>query len=201
MKKYLLIAIGVLAGACVILGYALKNESEENARLSGNQTALLEKVKFYETVAGKSAASVQELTLSKEELERHYAEKCDLVEELGVKVKRLQSISQSGTSTHVDAHTELYDSLIYVTRDSVVYVDTLKWFEWADRPWVSVAGTIRNGNVDLSVQSNDTLVQIVHRVPKRFLFFRFGTKAIRQEVVSMNPHTKVSYAEYIVLEK
>ena len=86
------------------------------------------------------------------------------------------------------------------TIGNVVYVDSLKHFEWRDLPWVAVAGTIRNGMVDLDVASVDTLMQIVHRVPKRFLFFRYGTKAIRQEVVSKNPHTRIVYSEYIELK-
>ena len=47
------------------------------------------------------------------------------------------------------------------------------------------------------IESVDTLRQIVHRVPRRFLFIRFGTKAVRQEIVSSNPHTRIVYAEYV----
>ena len=197
MTKYLLIAIGILAIA--FLWGGLEYERGEASRLMENQAALLDEVKFYQTERGKSAASVQALTLSKNELEKNFEEKCQLVEELGLKVKRLQSMSHTGTSSHIDVHTETRDSLIYEVRDSIVYVDTLKLFAWSDPPWVSVRGAIHDGNVDLDVQSRDTLVQIVHRVPKRFLFFRYGTKAIRQEVVSKNPHTRIVYSEYIEL--
>lgn len=200
MTKYLLIAIGILAIACAFLWGRLEYERGEASRLMENQAALLDEVKFYQTERGKSAASVQALTLSKNELEKNFEEKCQLVEELGLKVKRLQSMSHTGTSSHIDVHTETRDSLIYEVRDSIVYVDTLKLFAWSDPPWVSVRGAIHDGNVDLDVQSRDTLVQIVHRVPKRFLFFRYGTKAIRQEVVSKNPHTRIVYSEYIELK-
>lgn len=37
------------------------------------------------------------------------------------------------------------------------------------------------------------------RVSQRFLFIRWGTKAIRQEVVSSNPHTRIVYTDYIKL--
>lgn len=200
MTKYLLIAIGILAIACAFLWGRLEYERGEASRLMENQAALLDEVKFYQTERGKSAASVQALTLSKNDLEKNFEEKCQLVEELGLKVKRLQSMSHTGTSSHIDVHTETRDSLIYEVRDSIVYVDTLKLFAWSDPPWVSVRGAIHDGNVDLDVQSMDTLVQIVHRVPKRFLFFRYGTKAIRQEVVSKNPHTRIVYSEYIELK-
>ena len=53
----------------------------------------------------------------------------------------------------------------------------------------------------LPVESVDTLRQVVHRVPRRFLFIRFGTKAVRQEIVSSNPHTRIVYAEYVRFAK
>ena len=47
----------------------------------------------------------------------------------------------------------------------------------------------------------DTLRQAVHRIPRRFLFIRWGTKALRQEIVSTNPHTRIVYAEYVKIER
>ena len=52
-----------------------------------------------------------------------------------------------------------------------------------------------------SIRSVDTLRQAVHRIPRRFLFIRWGTKALRQEIVSTNPHTRIVYAEYVKIER
>ncbi|WP_353739197.1 DUF6549 family protein, partial [Muribaculum intestinale] len=60
---------------------------------------------------------------------------------------------------------------------------------------------IRGRDVELDVVSCDTIKQIIHRVPKKFWFIKWGCKAIRQEVVSTNPHTKITYTEYIELKK
>ena len=68
-------------------------------------------------------------------------------------------------------------------------------------PWVHIEGEVRRDTLLLNYHSIDTLHQIVHRVPRKFLFFRFGTKAIRQEIVSSNPHTKIVYSEYIELRR
>ena len=62
---------------------------------------------------------------------------------------------------------------------------------------MTVDGVIDNDSVSCSVSSVDTLHQIIHRIPRRFLFFRYGTKAIRQEIVSSNPHTEVVYSEVV----
>ena len=51
------------------------------------------------------------------------------------------------------------------------------------------------------VASTDTLHQIVHRIPRRFLFIRWGTKALRQEIVSSNPHTRIVHTEYVKIER
>ena len=81
-----------------------------------------------------------------------------------------------------------------------VRFDTVRSFRWRD-PWVTVEGRIRGDSADCRVESVDTLRQVVHRVPRRFLFIRFGTKAVRQEIVSSNPHTRIVYAEYVRFAK
>lgn len=68
-------------------------------------------------------------------------------------------------------------------------------FDWAD-PWITLRATIRDDSVDLTLRSADTLDIIVHRVPRRFLFFRFGCKAVRMNVSARNPHTRLVYARY-----
>ena len=64
--------------------------------------------------------------------------------------------------------------------------DTLRRFRWRD-PWVTVEGSIGRDSVECRIRSVDTLRQVVHRVPRRFLFIRWGTKALRQQIVSSNP--------------
>ena len=120
---------------------------------------------------------------------------CQTAEELGVKVKRLQSAMTTATKTEVNVITQVRDSIVY--RNGAI--DTLKAFSWHDA-WVNILGELKGRDVSLNVVSQDTLIQIVHRVPKKFLFFRWGTKAIRQEITSTNPHTKITYTEYIELK-
>ena len=82
----------LMAATFGLWAYCSKLKSEKE-RLDGNQTALLEKVEFYQTESGKSAASVQALTLSKSEVEKHCADLTNTVKELDLKVKRLQAAS------------------------------------------------------------------------------------------------------------
>ena len=85
-------------------------------------------------------------------------------------------------------------------RDTIVVYDTVSIFRWSDR-WVKAEGAISNGEVECKVESIDTLRQVIHRVPRRFGLIRYGTKAIRQEITSSNPHSQIVYTEYIELPK
>ncbi len=197
MKKLVTIAVVVMAFAylCLILYCHNKTLRAENDRLTANQTTLFEKATYYETEAGKSAASIQKLELSYSELEDNYKQVCQTADELGVKVKRLQTATTTTTETEVKIITQVHDSVVY--HDGVT--DSIKAVKWGDA-WVNILGELRDDRLSLNVVSRDTLIQIVHRIPKKFLFFRWGTKAIRQEITSTNPHTVITHTEYIELK-
>ncbi|MBE6188448.1 MAG: hypothetical protein E7143_04915 [Rikenellaceae bacterium] len=191
MRKYLAI-YAIVATAVIVVGakYLLK----ENARLENNNSALLQSVKTYRTRADENAASVQVLRLKIGEYEELRAADAERIRKLGIKLKRLESASKSVTKTAVNISAPLRDTVIL--RDTLRLHDTVRLFRWRDS-WVTVDGVIDNDSVSCSVTSVDTLHQIIHRIPRRFLFFRYGTKAIRQEIVSSNPHTEVVYSEVV----
>lgn len=196
MNKYLCIACVILAVACASLWGVNSNLRQEKERLTGNQEALMDEVQHYQDEAGRNAASVQRLELSKAELEAYNGELTQRIEDLNIKLKRVQAATTTATQTNVEIKTIIKDTIIY--RDTGMLV--LPAIKWQD-PWVNVDGIIKpDSTVDLSIQSVDTLFQVVHRVPKKFLFIRYGTKAIRQEITSSNPHTKIVYSEYIELK-
>lgn len=196
MKNYLLIACVILAVLCASLLGAVRELTQEKDRLTGNQEALMEEVQYYQDEAGRQAASVQRLELSKSELEAYNGELAQRIEDLNIKLKRVQAATTTATQTNVEIKTIIKDTIIY--RDTGMLV--LPAIKWQD-PWVNVDGIIKpDSTVDLSIQSVDTLFQVVHRVPKKFWFIKYGTKAIRQEITSSNPHTKIVYSEYIELE-
>lgn len=196
MKKYLIITSVVLFLICAFLAQSLVEANKEKTRLQDNQEALMEEVQYYQDEAGRNAASVQRLELSKAELEAYNGELTQRIEDLNIKLKRVQAATTTATQTKVEIKTVIRDSIIYVD-SSRIATPAIKWQD----PWVKVDGIIMpDSTVDLSIQSVDTLYQVVHRVPKKFWFIRYGTKAIRQEITSSNPHTKIVYSEYIELK-
>lgn len=196
MNKYLIIICAVLGIACATLWGVNGRLETEKERLAGNQQALLEKAEYYETEAGKSAASVQRLQLSYSELEDNYSQVCKVSNDLRIKIKRMEAATTTQTKTEVEVQTTVRDTVII--RDTLPPLK-LQAIEWKD-PWVTVTGGLAGKELKLNISSVDTLTQIVWRVPKRFWFIKYGTKAIRQEIVSSNPHTKIVYTEYIELE-
>lgn len=193
-KLFIYLNIALLI-AVVSLSCWLGNVREEKKRLANNQEALLSDIQYYKTESGKNAASVQKLELTKSELENHCQDLTKTVEDLGIKVKRLQSATTTVSKTEVEIQTVVRDSIVY--RDKPV---SLKVINWRD-PWVSFNGVLDGDDFSAKVESVDTLSHVVHGVPKKFLFFRFGVKAVRLEVVSKNPHTKIVFTEYIELKK
>lgn len=195
MKNYMMIIIFALVVVIWGMSRSIHQLQGERDTYKANQAALLSKVEYYKTENGKSAASVARLQLTNDELVENYDSLKKTADELGIKVKRMQSASTTATQTNVQIVTQVRDSVIY--RDS--RADSLKYFVWAD-PWLTVEGNVRKDSVAVDVESRDTLIQIVHRVPHKFWFIKWGTKAVRQEVVSTNPHTTITYNEYIELK-
>lgn len=192
MRKALLIVNAVLVLFSCALAYGIQKERSEKDRFKANQTALLSQIDYWSTENEKSAADVLKLSLTVDELRNANAQLVKTADELNIKLKRIQSASTTATNTEVKVITQVRDSVVY--RDSVVI--PVKAFDWTD-PWVYVSGVIERDSVDLSVSSVDTLTTIVRKVPHKFWFIKWGCKAIRQTVVSANPHTKIMYNEYI----
>lgn len=196
MRKFLLwvavIALILVAICGVALGYLIK----ENARLRGNQHALIEGVEFYRTESGKSAASVEVLQLELAEFRSLRQQDVEEIASLGIRLRRAESYAKSV------AMTALTDTVI--VRDTVVVRDTVtmpaRHFAGEDA-WSRVEGILFGDSLHYAIRTTDTLHQVLHRVPYKFLFIPYGTKAIRQEVWSSNPNTELIYTEYIELPR
>lgn len=196
MKKFLLIyAMGatLLAIVCGVLQHHTHNEI---ARLRNNNEALSSEVALYHTQLNESAASVVAMQLQLQEYREQHTRDTKRIRELSIRLRRVESIATTASQTEVEISAPLRDT-IFLDR---LLPDTASIFRWSD-DWIRIEGAIRNGNAECYIESIDTLRQVVHRVPHRFLFFHYGTKAIRQEIISSNPHTRIVYSKYIELPK
>lgn len=195
MNKILSYALLITVVALIALSIILNLFIQQNKRLKGNEKALIEKAQYFESESGKSASSVYKLTLTKRELEAHNATLIEGINDLKIKLRRVQSASQTAQSSNYDVKTIIKDTTIF--RDKIV---KLRKIDYADA-WMTFKGTIDSNIFTGNIKTYDTLIQVVHRIPRKFLFFRFGTKAIRQDIVTRNPHSNITYTEYIELKK
>lgn len=198
-KKTILLLLAALIAGCLISCWYIGKLGRENKRLGSNQQALLKECDTLRTANGKSMARVLELELTASEFEEHCTELEQQVHELGIKNKRLEHLVQAGSRTELRIDTITKDSIVYLQAEG--RQDTLKCWEFDDG-WVQASGCINKaGRLQAEFTSNDTLLVVAHRVPKRFLFFRFGCKYIELDVASRNPHTRLTAAKYIKFVK
>ncbi|MBQ8204405.1 MAG: hypothetical protein IJZ78_01155 [Alistipes sp.] len=205
----------LLVAATVVAGAVILSLARDNRRLRSNIAALDEGITYYRTRLDASAASVARMQLTISELRRERRHDTEQIRSLGLRLRRVESYATAATVTSVALTIPItsdtaaimpqsqHDStLLGRQRQDVQDMhdvrESQRRFTYTT-PWLHIAGVLRGDTLNLDYQMVDTLRQVVHRVPRRFLFFRFGTKGIRQEVWSSNPHTRLVYSEYIEL--
>jgi hypothetical protein len=194
-----LIAV-ILLLAVIFMGIRNSSLKKDNERLISDQYALVKDLNYYKTESGKEAARSREIELKKNEFELLCADQVKIIEDMGIKIKRLESISSTGTSTNTGGTTELKDSTIREKHDTLYIDKTVKSFSWFDN-WNTITGIIDSNKVECFYSGRDTLYIATHRVPKKFLFFRFGTKYIEATVTNSNPSTKITYNKTVKIIK
>ena len=186
--RFLRLLLLVLVPFFIVMGLReLSQMREENERLNKNQDVLLHngEVEIGHTSDGKATASSTALQLRASDLKKKPDSLLAVTQQkLKIKNSRLMAAASASTATMVD---------VEVPADSTIVT-------WSD-PWIRLHGTIERDTFKAHIEVRDTLQMIVHRVPRRFLFFRWGTKAVRMEVVSQNPHTQLQYPRLIIVEK
>lgn len=181
----------------------LRGEAE---RTKENQDILLHngRVEIGRTQSGRPRASVSAITLKTSDLKRNPDSLLAVNrKELKIKNSRIMAAATTSTTTQVDvkaaiqpvSHDTCSRSLSGLYRPPDV-----SQVSWSD-PWITLRGDIEGDSMQVHIESRDTLQMIVHRVPKKFLFFRYGTKGVRMDVVGQNPHSRLSYPRIIMFKK
>lgn len=173
----------------------------DQGRLKQNQSLLLHNgtVEIAETDNGNSHASTPALNLRTDEFKQSGDTLAKVAKDVGIKSSRIFEAATTTTTTLADieapvTHTPL-DSVQNLFPSAHPPADSLVCFSWHDA-WMSLSGCVSDSLFRGIISSADTLDIIVHRVPKRFLFFRFGCREVRMDIVSRNPHTRLTYARY-----
>lgn len=194
-----LIWLVLIVSLILILWGMLRDARQENERLSNNQDALLTRAQNYRTESERNAMSVKSLTLTVDELKEHETQLTEKCKELELKLKRVQSITQAGTQSDYSIKGETRDSIVYVPISDTY--DTLRCSSYEDG-YLSFSYCVDSARIyTADIQTRDTITAIAHRIPKKFLFIKYGTKEIKMEVLSSNPHTILTTATRVEVVK
>lgn len=172
---------------------ALRRSVAEGERLASNQRALISENQSLRAASPARQKSAERMRMTAGEFDEFRTQSARRVESLGVKIRHLRSVTLAESIQQLDTLTTTSSLCPSILSDSLCRV------RWRDS-WVSLDVEVRPEASRLRLTSCDTLFQVVHRVPWRWWIFSWGTKAIRQEITSSNPHTRLVYAEYIEIE-
>ena len=185
-----IIAIIILATSYISFSH-LKNE---NKRLKANQETLLDSVKSFKVSDSLKAITVGNLELSLKQYKKYRADDAILIKQL--KGQKPEVIIKPNIQTEYKVRTKL--------KDSIIYKDTLKTILYKSK-WNYISGFVDKDTINLNIINYDELLITESLQKKKFMFFRlpisiFGYKRKVLNVISKNPNTKITSAEYITVK-
>lgn len=205
MKKYLIwaaIAMVVAAVATIwVQRTKIEKLTDERNRYRGNTETLLQDVETYKTKDSLNAAKVGVLELKLSEFEKYRASDAELIKTLQTKNRELEAVTTAQMETITKLRGSVRDSIVYLPGDTVTTV--LRCIEYSDK-WVDFDGCIKNNTFSGKIITRDSLLITETVQYKRWLGFLWKTKRIKNrefDIVSKNPHTKITGFEVITIEK
>lgn len=205
MKKYIIIAAIALAVAAVVTIWVQRSRintlTGERDKYRTNTETLLQDVSRYQTKDSLNAAKVGVLELKLSEFEKYRASDAELIKTLQTKNRELERVTTTQMETINELRATVRDSIVYLPGDTVTTV--VRCIEYSDK-WVDFDGCIKNNTFSGKIITRDSLLITETVQYKRWLGFLWKTKRIKNrefDIVSKNPHTKITGFEVITIEK
>ena len=193
---YLLFILFLFVTSFTLLKQNEKLKKERDI-YQGNSDALLSDIKRLRVDSVTSALDVKTLCLTVEEYKRYRSEDAEKIKKLGIKLNDLQMVAKHNLEINAPLEAELKDSVF--VRDSLpVKVKTVEM----NNPYIKISAVIKDNHLSGNIHLPVNLQQAVWIEPKhRFLFWRWGTKAVHQTVSSDNPYVEIKYSEVIEVRR
>jgi hypothetical protein len=194
----LLFIIIVVLGVATYGLYVRSNRlQKERDTYKQNTYSLLSDFKRIQIDSTTMVADVKVLKLSLDEYKQYRAEDLETIKKMKAQIKSLQVIAKHELEISAPISANLRDTLIL--RDTTTI--RIKAIEVNTRH-LQINGIIDNnqltGRIYLPVNLHQ-LVWVEHK--HRFLWWKWGVKAVHQTISSDNPHVQIKYSEYIQLTK
>lgn len=203
MKKYIILAAIIMAVAAAFWFQQkrINNLTVERDKYRSNTEILLQDVKTYQTKDSLNAIKVGNLELSLAEYKKYRADDLALIKTLQAKNRDLERVTTTQMETINELRATVRDSIVYLPGDTVTTV--VRCIEYSDK-WVDFDGCIINNTFSGKIITRDSLLITETVQYKRWLGFLWKTKRIKNrefDIVSKNPHTKITGFEVITIEK
>lgn len=187
------VAAMVAAFAVITLQRAkIRQLQEEAGRLASNQTALLTAVEYSKAENGRLMATVNALTLRRDELEELIPAYNKELKNARVRIRELESIASVSYGTA--AEVEAVPDTTYVSGRGDVPAPVVQYRFEDD--YLTAKVRLRDSSALLSIQSRDTLTIIAHRKRVRCLFRKKG-RILYYTVVPASPYTQIEDVRYV----
>lgn len=164
----------------------------EASRLALNQEALLRDLDTARAENGHLMASVDALTLRRDELEGLLPKYAAEVANLKLKLKNVQGVASVETSTAVQV-VAVHDT-VFVQQEAPKAAAGRR-YRFRDA-WVNAAVDIVGDSAHLELTARDSLTVVAHREPRKCLFRRKG-KVTRYTVSPASPYTKIDGISFV----
>ena len=192
MRKAFGIVVAILIVMVTLLSYQLDKERKNVDRLSDNQTSLIEDVEYYRTEDSLSVGSVHKLTLTLEEYQRLDKSKSDTIKDLGYKLSRVNSEQEIKTESN-------HKIKVPIKNHTLPNNLTAPCFNYSS-PFLDVTGCVIDSILHAEIKMRADLQIIAHRVPKQWWFIKWGTKAVKVDVISKDKNCTITHNRYIELQ-
>ena len=198
---WLIVALLIAATIIGIQARMISKNKAEISRLEANQEALLTEVQYYEDSNGDLVATVNALTLRRDELENLIPSYTREIHDLKLKLKNVKTVAHVAVETKADIQAPV--SIVAPPEHQDIQSDAPKpapetphEFFWQD-DWITVSGMIYADSLAaLHVEHRDSLTLIAHKTKRRCCR---KPKIIKYDVQSKSPYTTVKDISYIEL--
>lgn len=197
LNQWLLFFVFILGTASYVLYKRGNRFAHERDKYQLNTNALLSDVKRMQIDSSTMALDVKTLTLTLSEYDQYRAADLVQIEKMGVRIKDLEAAGKHNITIDAPVQAKIRDSV--VIRDTVpIYIRTVKM----NTPHLRLDGIIENNKLNGKIYLPVNLYQAVWLEYKhKFLWWRWGVKAVHQTISSDNPHAQINYSEFIHIQK
>jgi len=145
----------------------------------------LKKIDGKDSIINLNTGKIGALVYTVEKYKKYAKKDAELISNMKIKLSKVQSVSNVGTTTITNT--------TMVLKDSCFNKATV---------WQDISGCILNNNINIRTTNRDKLVAVISVTNKHnFLWFHWGEKIEGLDVVSKNPNTIIDSIKYTIIKK